>query len=38
MAVNLNPPQAGQLPAVAGVELLVAEAGIKTPAAKTCWW
>ncbi|MBX9269415.1 bifunctional glutamate N-acetyltransferase/amino-acid acetyltransferase ArgJ [Chromobacterium violaceum] len=34
MAVNLNPPQAGQLPAVAGVELLVAEAGIKTPGRK----
>ncbi|MBM2885617.1 bifunctional glutamate N-acetyltransferase/amino-acid acetyltransferase ArgJ [Chromobacterium amazonense] len=34
MAVNLNPPQAGQLPAIAGVELLVAEAGIKTPGRK----
>ncbi|QIY79103.1 bifunctional glutamate N-acetyltransferase/amino-acid acetyltransferase ArgJ [Chromobacterium violaceum] len=34
MAVNLNPPQAGQLPAVAGVELLVAEAGIKTTGRK----
>ncbi|OHX15420.1 bifunctional ornithine acetyltransferase/N-acetylglutamate synthase [Chromobacterium amazonense] len=34
MAVNLNPPQAGQLPAIAGVELLVAEAGIKTAGRK----
>ncbi|WP_046168723.1 bifunctional glutamate N-acetyltransferase/amino-acid acetyltransferase ArgJ [Chromobacterium vaccinii] len=34
MAVNLNPPQAGLLPPVAGVELLVAEAGIKTPGRK----
>ncbi|AXE35042.1 bifunctional glutamate N-acetyltransferase/amino-acid acetyltransferase ArgJ [Chromobacterium phragmitis] len=34
MAVNLNPPQASQLPAVAGVELLVGSAGIKTPGRK----
>ncbi|WP_434632155.1 bifunctional glutamate N-acetyltransferase/amino-acid acetyltransferase ArgJ [Chromobacterium sp. CV08] len=34
MAVNLNPPQAGLLPPVAGVDLLVAEAGIKTPGRK----
>ncbi|OHX12373.1 bifunctional ornithine acetyltransferase/N-acetylglutamate synthase [Chromobacterium sphagni] len=34
MAVNLNPPQADLLPPLAGVELLVAEAGIKTPGRK----
>ncbi|QEL56997.1 bifunctional glutamate N-acetyltransferase/amino-acid acetyltransferase ArgJ [Chromobacterium paludis] len=34
MAVNLNPPQAKLLPAIAGVELLVGSAGIKTPGRK----
>ncbi|POZ59962.1 bifunctional glutamate N-acetyltransferase/amino-acid acetyltransferase ArgJ [Chromobacterium alticapitis] len=34
MAVNLNPPQANLLPAIAGVELLVGSAGIKTPGRK----